>query len=89
MLHDFYLYTGSTKEKPSQAGVTGDHVLRLSDSLEEYIGHKLYADNYFVSLPLIRKLQANGFEFTGTFRPTRIPLSFECDRKMKPRERFD
>lgn len=86
-VYDFEVYTGSKNEIPSECGVSGDHVLRLCESLPTGIPFKIFADNYFVSLPLITKLKEKGFHFTGTFRLNRIPINFESDKTLKAQGR--
>ena len=67
--------------------MSGDHVLRLCESLPTGIPFKIFADNYFVSLPLVTKLRERGFHFTGTFRQNRIPINFESDKTLKAQGR--
>ena len=76
-------HLGSKHKIPSECGVSGDHVLRLCESLPTGIPFKIFADNYFVSLPLVTKLKEKGFHFTGTFRQNRIPINFESDKTLK------
>ena len=87
IIHDFYLYTGATGEKPSAAGVSGDHIIRLVKNLPEGIPFKICADNYFVGLPMIRYLQSKGFHFTGTFRYGRLRPNFVSDKELKAKGR--
>lgn len=86
-VYDFQVYTGSRNEIPSECGVSGDHVLRLCESLPTGSPFKIFADNYFVSLPLVDKLKEKGFHFTGTFRLNRIPINFESDKCLKAQGR--
>jgi hypothetical protein len=82
-IYDFELFTGSHPQPPSSAGVSGDIVLRLSDSLPPNIPYKIFADNYFVSYQLTMKILARGHHFTGTFRTNRVKLQFKDEKAMK------
>ena len=80
-------FSGSHPQPASSAGVSGDVVIRLTSTLPESTDFKIFADNWFVSLPLIEALQKRDFHFTGTFRPNRIKLSFEDEKQLKDAER--
>ena len=82
-VYDFELFSGSHPQPPSSAGVSGDVVIRLTNTLPENKSFKIFADNWFVSLPLIEALQNRGFQFTGTFRPNRIKISFQDEKQLK------
>ncbi|KAJ8342784.1 hypothetical protein SKAU_G00327120 [Synaphobranchus kaupii] len=54
--------------------------------------YKIFADNYFTSVPLITKLLERGIHFVGTVRPVRVPnlkLAEEKDLKKQGRGSFD
>ena len=68
-LYDFEIYTG---KQPSQTlpglGVLGNTVLRLAAGLPKHVGHKLYFDNLFTSIPLVKHLKADGIWSVDTIR---------------------
>ena len=72
-LYDFEIYTG---KQPSQTlpgfGVLGNTVLRLAAGLPKRVGHKLYFDNLFKSIPLVQHLKADGIWSVGTIRANRM-----------------
>ena len=88
-VYDFFLYTGSSKSPSSSngIGITGSHVIRLCETLPSGVPFKVFADNFFVSLALARRMKEMGFNFTGTFRTNRIPVAFDSDKKMKNDDR--
>ena len=72
-LYDFDLHTGAAdKSLVSELGVTGDLVMQLASTLPSGVNHKLFADNYFTSLPVVEELQARGIQFLGTVRGNRL-----------------
>lgn len=88
-VYDFFLYTGSSKSTSSSNGIgtTGSHVIRLCETLSTGVPFKVFADNFFVSLALVRRMKELGFDFTGTFRTNRIPVAFDSDKKIKNGDR--
>ena len=48
-------------QKISECGVSGDIVLKLTKTLPKNAGFKIFADNYFTSVPLVEKLLKDGF----------------------------
>ena len=83
LVYDFELFSGRHPQPPSSAGVSGDVVIRLTNTLPENTTFKIFADNWFVSIPLIEALQNRGFQFTRTFRPNRIKISFQDEKLLK------
>jgi len=74
MLYDFEIYTGK-KEGPlenSHLGITGDLVMRLCKSLPKHMNFKVFFDNFFTSIPLIRELRKDGILSLGTIRSNRM-----------------
>ena len=60
-------------------GVTGAIVVQVSQCLASQVHHKLYADNYFTSLPVIRYFTAQGICYAGTVGwPKKINLQLQC-----------
>ena len=72
-LYDFEIYTG---KQPSQTlpglRVLGNIVLRLAAGLPKHVGHKLYFDNLFTSIPHVKHLKADGIWSVGTIRANRM-----------------
>ena len=76
------VYQGRTnhlnEEMVQSYGVTGAIVVQLSQRIPSQLNHKLYADHYFTSIPVIRYLSSQGICFAGTVRQNRLlgcPLS--------------
>ncbi|XP_055005274.1 piggyBac transposable element-derived protein 3-like [Boleophthalmus pectinirostris] len=94
MLCDFDVYQGSVQGKParSELGISGDTVMRLASTLPTGQNYKVYADNFFTSVPLLVKLLECGIHFVGTVRPGRVPnlrLAEEKELKKQGRGSFD
>lgn len=53
------------KEK-SDVGVTGDVVLKMTSILPAGKNHKVFADNYFTSVPLVECLKERGIHYIAT-----------------------
>ncbi|KAG7256560.1 hypothetical protein CRUP_027871, partial [Coryphaenoides rupestris] len=50
--------------------------------------YKIYADNYFTSVPLIEKLLYHGIHYVGTARQVRLPnCNLEDDKSLKKKGR--
>lgn len=49
--------------------------MKLSSMLAKHIGHKVFADNFVTSLPLVLKLKENG-QFVGMARLNRLTDCF-------------
>ena len=82
LVYDGLVYQGKTnhvnEELVGTYGVTGAIVVQLSQCLASHVHHKLYIDNYFTSLPVIRYFTAQGICYAGTVRQNRLmgcPLS--------------
>ena len=72
-LYDFDLHTGvADKSLVSELGVTGDLVMRLASTLPSGVNHKLFANNYFSSVPVAEELQGRGIQYLGTVRGNRL-----------------
>ena len=74
LVYDFELFSDIHPQPASSADVS-DVVIRLTNTLPENTTFKVFADNWFVSIPLSEALQKRGVHFTGTYRPNRIKLS--------------
>ncbi|KAM3850305.1 tripartite motif-containing protein 16-like, partial [Diretmus argenteus] len=65
MMCDFDVYQGSNNgiRAKSELGLSGDVVMKLASTLPEGQNYKIYADNYFTSVPLIQKLLDHGIHY--------------------------
>ncbi|XP_063236268.1 piggyBac transposable element-derived protein 3-like [Bacillus rossius redtenbacheri] len=68
----FEFYSGKDKNSRSTLGPVGDTVMRLCHDIKGK-NHKLFIDNLFTSLPLIRKLRSDDILVLGTLRINRAP----------------
>ncbi|CAK1554360.1 unnamed protein product [Leptosia nina] len=89
----FSLYTGKSSEK-KDFGVGGDVVLNLItlSKLPPNSGIKLFFDNYFTSLSLMRHLKELGYYATGTLRANRTencPVKDVKQFKKEARGHYD
>lgn len=96
LVYDFLPYQGSTTKIEDhikqQYGVTGAIVLRLADRIPSGVGHKLFFDNYFTSLPLLREMLGKKIFAAGTVRSNRCekcPLKAEKEMKKSGRGSSD
>ena len=58
MIYQFEMYTGTAKDDnqfDKEIGVVGKVVDRLRSSLPDYMPFKIYADNFFTTIPLVKK----------------------------------
>lgn len=65
ILCDFEVHQGRPKQganAPSDLGVAADVVIKLSVTLPDLQHYKVFADNYFTSVPLVEKLADNAFD---------------------------
>ncbi|XP_060845357.1 piggyBac transposable element-derived protein 3-like [Rhopalosiphum padi] len=70
-VHCFELYQGASKDKKSLFGPIGDTVLKLCHSIHGE-NHKLFMDNLFTTVPLLRKLKSLNIHVLGTLRLNRV-----------------
>lgn len=96
VVYDFIVYQGSTTELSSENkqtfGVTGAFVLHLAARIPDGIGHKLFFDNYFTSLPVLRVLLEKRIYAAGTIQKSRTekcPLKTEKQLKKEGRGSSD
>lgn len=54
-------------------GATGNVVIRLTQTVPNFVNHIVYFDNFYTSLPLMVYLRARGIYSLGTVRANRIP----------------
>ena len=74
LVYDFEVYTGKSNEKEEQPELLmgGNVVRRLCDRLPSNVNHKLYFDNYFSSLNLLRYLTKEKIWAIATIRQDRL-----------------
>ncbi|KAL7634844.1 UNVERIFIED_CONTAM: hypothetical protein RMT77_015221 [Armadillidium vulgare] len=74
MLYEFEVYTGKNDNKSTvfNLGEIGDLVVRLCDNLPKHKNYKVFFDNLFTTLPLMKKLHAMGIPSLGTIRSNRM-----------------
>ncbi|KAI8792109.1 piggyBac transposable element-derived protein 3 [Biomphalaria glabrata] len=95
MLCDFDVYQGKKDKKDADSiGVGPDVVLQLSSTLPQNepdkpsLNYKIFADNFFTTLPLLEDLQKKGIHYTGTVRPNRLPgILLDSEKNMKKKGR--
>lgn len=90
MIYDFEVYFGKGTEQNSKLGVTGDLVIRLCEMLPRNKNFKVYFDNFFTSLPLLKVLKREGILALGTIRSNRLGGAqklLETDKSLKTRGR--
>ncbi|XP_040072993.1 piggyBac transposable element-derived protein 2-like [Ixodes scapularis] len=96
LIYDFLPYQGSTtslaEDLKCNFGITGAIVLQLAQRIPSGLGHKLFFDNYFTSVPLLREMLKKKIFAAGTVRSNRCekcPLMSEKDLKKKGRGSSD
>ena len=65
----------SEGQEISEYYVGRDLVLKLTKTLPKNPGFKIFADNYFTSVPLVEKLLKDGFYYVATIR---VPCMRGC-----------
>ena len=75
ILHDFDIYQGNVSKCQSELGLSSDAVLKLTSTLQMGNNYKNFADNFFTSTGLIKKLLERDIHYTGTVRSGRLPGS--------------
>lgn len=72
IVYNFEIFVGKSpnNQPPSSLGITGDLVMRLCENMQKHQNYKLCFDNYFTSLPVLKKLQEHGILALGTFEQT-------------------
>ncbi|XP_044213985.1 piggyBac transposable element-derived protein 3-like [Thunnus albacares] len=88
MLCDFDVHQESVDgiQAKSELGLPGDVVMKLASTLPEGQNYKVYADNYFTSVPLVVKLLDRGIHYMGTARQVRLPnCNLEDENSLKKR----
>lgn len=74
LVYDFEVYTGKSTEKEEQPELLmgGNVVRRLCKTLPSNVNHKIYFDNYFSSLNLLRYLTKEKIWVIATIRQDRL-----------------
>ncbi|KAL1468327.1 hypothetical protein MTO96_041556 [Rhipicephalus appendiculatus] len=84
-IYGFDVYVGKkTISQPSELGISGDIVLKLTEPLPSHKGFKVAFDNWFTSHGVIVALQEKGLLSVGTARVNRLPgCSVKTDAALK------
>lgn len=92
--YNFEIYSGQensdSNRLPEEAdlGASSNVVMRLTRSVTENVNHKLYFDNYYTSVQLLKSLKYKGILSLGTVRRNRVPdckLPSDVELKKEPR----
>uniref|UniRef100_A0A3B3SQF8 PiggyBac transposable element-derived protein domain-containing protein n=1 Tax=Paramormyrops kingsleyae TaxID=1676925 RepID=A0A3B3SQF8_9TELE len=94
LLYDFAVFQGpeNPDSEKSDVGVSRDVVMKLTSTLPAGQNHKIFADNYFTSVPLVEHLKERGIYYLGTVRMNRVKncsMMDENDLKKKGRGSWD
>ena len=65
-MYDFEIYTGKDMKLEGDLGTSGNIVLRLTKDIEGNRDHKVYFDNWFSSVELVKTLKDRGIRAVGT-----------------------
>ena len=84
-MYDFSGYEGKDHgHEISECGFSGGIVLILTKNLPKKTGFKIFASNYFTSVPLVEKLLKDGFFHVRTIRVPRMRgCKLESEKPMK------
>lgn len=84
IIYDFLIYQGSTTglnpDEKKEFGITGALVLHFTSRIPHGLGHKMFFDNFFTSVPVIQELGKKKVYAAGTIRINRTqkcPLTSE------------
>lgn len=84
--HNFEVYAGqdltNKPENEPDLGSTSNIVLRLARGIPRQVGHIVYFDNFYTSVPLVFYLATQGILSVGTVQQNRIPNSKLPDKKQ-------
>ncbi|KAM7282123.1 piggyBac transposable element-derived protein 3 [Ixodes scapularis] len=90
-LYDFVIYQGQNSisdDLKKAFGLCSGVVLHLAQRIPLGCNYQLYFDNYFTSIPLLRRLKKDGILAAGTVRTNRLakcPISGTKAMKKSPR----
>ena len=96
-MYDFYLYAGKDEQKNDGPEISklqkcARVVARLCDHLPKHSNHKLFCDNWFITLDLLLYLKRIGIHVCGTVRSNCLQgcaLNADKDLKRKGRGSLD
>nr|CAI5851207.1 unnamed protein product [Callosobruchus analis] len=75
LVYDFVVYQGKTTplngEEVANYGIAGGVVLKLCERIPSDQNYKLFADNFFTCIPVIKELREKKIWYTGTIRKNR------------------
>lgn len=92
-IYNFEIYAGREmndqilSDEPN-LGACANVVVRLTRCVEKNVGHKIYFDNFYTTLPLVVELAKKGIYSVGTIRRNRLPnckLPTETELKKEAR----
>ena len=84
IMYDFEIYTGKDMKLEGDLGTSGNIVLRLTKDIEGNRDHKVYFDNWFSSVELVKTLKDRGIRAVGTIRKNRFAgCKLASDKEMK------
>ena len=73
VLHQFEVYQGAKSEhNNSHLGMAGNVVMDMTSLLQEGKSYKIFADNLFSSINLVKSLRERGMHYVGTVRENRL-----------------
>ena len=90
IIYEFEIYTKKSSNAPTELGITGDLVTILCANLPKNQNYKVYFDNFFTSLRLLKKLKNYGIHALGTIRPNRMEGAqklLESEKALKSKGR--
>ena len=90
LIHTFEIHTGAIQPCPNQRDLkaSGNIVLTLLQNVPRFKWHKLYFDNWYTSVDLVKHLHNQGIPCVGTFRTNRLPnCKMTPDAAMKKKGR--
>lgn len=86
LIHNFEVHTGAIGVCPDQPDLkaSGNIVLILLQHVPRHKWHKLYFDNWYTSVDLVKTLYEQGIACLGTVRANRLPnCKMTLDKVMK------
>lgn len=92
--YDFEVFTGASDNvcvaNEPNLGASSNVVIRLARTIPRHVGHQLFFDNWFTSIPLQVYLAKGGIHSLGTVRRNRLPgCTLPREPDMKERGRFE
>ena len=90
LIHNFEIHTGAIQPCPNQPDLkaSGNIVLTLLQNVPRFKWHKLYFDNWYTSVDLVKHLYNQGFACLGTVRANCLPnCNMTPDAAMKKKGR--